>query len=53
MSIPKKHHYLPEFYLKRWANDGKVVQYIRIPKANGKLDYQFYAPGEAGCEENL
>lgn len=30
MSEPKKHHYLPEFYQKRWANsDGEVHVYHR------------------------
>jgi hypothetical protein len=29
MSIPRDHHYLPRFYLKRWAVDGKVYRYDR------------------------
>lgn len=30
MSDPKKHHYLPEFYLKRWAGeDSKVTEFSR------------------------
>lgn len=26
---PWRHHYLPEFYLKRWAVDGKLVQFSK------------------------
>lgn len=30
MSVPKKHHYLPEFLMQRWANaEGKVTEYRR------------------------
>ena len=34
MSIPLDHHYLPVFYLKRWADadDGQVVEYHRPHK---------------------
>ncbi|MFM0558499.1 DUF4238 domain-containing protein, partial [Paraburkholderia sediminicola] len=33
MSEPDKHHYLPVFYLSRWARpDGKVVRYYRPQK---------------------
>jgi hypothetical protein len=30
MSVPKKHHYLPEFFMQRWADDqGDVTEYRR------------------------
>jgi hypothetical protein len=30
MSVPKKHHYLPEFFIQRWADaDGNVTEYRR------------------------
>ena len=30
MSIPKKHHYLPQFFMDRWADaGGKVIEYRR------------------------
>ncbi|MGN6848854.1 MAG: DUF4238 domain-containing protein [Sphingomicrobium sp.] len=30
MSVPKKHHYLPEFFMQRWADaEGKVTEYRR------------------------
>src|SRR4051812_43422365 len=33
MSVPKKHHYLPEFFMQRWANDqGNVTEYRRPHK---------------------
>lgn len=37
MSIPRDHHYLPRFYLDRWATNGKVVRYLRPRGANGPL----------------
>lgn len=30
MSTPKKHHYLPQFFMRRWADvEGKVIEYRR------------------------
>ncbi len=30
MSVPKKHHYLPQFFMQRWADsDGEVAEYRR------------------------
>lgn len=30
MSIPKKHHYLPEFFIRRWTgDDGKITEFRR------------------------
>lgn len=49
---PSKHHYIPEFYLKRWCVDGeRFVRYTR-PRPN-KLDVKRCYPGEAGFEYNL
>ena len=32
MSDPKRHHYLPEFYQRRWVNaDNEVTVYRRFP----------------------
>lgn len=36
MSIPRNHHYLPQFYLERWAQNGSVYRYIR-PRGRGGL----------------
>jgi len=29
MSVPRKHHYLPEFYQRRWAVDGLIWRFER------------------------
>jgi Protein of unknown function (DUF4238) len=30
MSIPRRHHYIPVFYLKRWtARDGRICEFSR------------------------
>jgi hypothetical protein len=51
MSEPTKHHYLPVFYLKRWADrDGKVVRYHR---ANGRIVVSRPSPKRTGYEEGL
>jgi hypothetical protein len=52
MSIPKKHHYLPEFYLGRWAQNGKVVSYERVGPS-GKLDCKLKSPGAVGYQPYL
>lgn len=53
MSIPKDHHYLPKFYLERWATDGKVVRYVRPLGADGKLDCKWKSPTSIAYQENL
>jgi Protein of unknown function (DUF4238) len=40
MSVPRKHHYLPKFYLDRWAMSGQVFRYVRPLGPAGKLHYQ-------------
>lgn len=51
MSAPKKHHYVPEFYLKRWAGeDRKVSDYRRF---NGGLVHRRRFPSETGFEIEL
>ena len=47
-----KHHYIPEFYTKRWAIDnGKMVRFKRTP--NGKIHHKKVTPGAIGYEYNL
>lgn len=29
MTTPKRHHYIPRFYLKRWTTDGRLWEYAR------------------------
>jgi len=49
---PRKHHYVPEFYLKRWANSsGKVERYVEIP--SGKIHRKAVSYQAIGFEENL
>lgn len=51
MNEPKKHHYIPQFYLSGWcASDGRVVYYRRVP---GRVVEGRIAPRSTGFEENL
>lgn len=38
MSIPRKHHYLPQFYLDRWAQGGNVIRYRRPQGKDGPIE---------------
>lgn len=42
---PRKHHYIPEFYQKKWAADGKLVVF---QKHYGRVRAQRKAPGATG-----
>lgn len=49
---PLKHHYIPEFYSKRWARgDGRLVRYVQ-PRA-GKIEERWKFPSELGFERLL
>lgn len=51
MSTPIKHHYLPEFYLRRWiGSDGKLTEFRR-PHRN--LVERRKHPAETGFEREL
>lgn len=54
-SIPqqptRRHHYIPAFYTKRWATDGKLLEYRRVN--GGKCVYRRTAPEGTGWMENL
>jgi hypothetical protein len=51
MSEPKRHHYLPVFYLSQWAgSDGRVVRYHR---PNGPTVFSRLSPDHTGFEEGL
>ncbi|KEQ53731.1 DUF4238 domain-containing protein [Sphingobium chlorophenolicum] len=51
MSDPDRHHFLPQFYLSRWANaQGKLSTYSR---QRGKLFVREYAPKTIGAERGL
>lgn len=49
---PSKHHYIPEFYLKRWAgSDGRMVRYTSpVP---GKIVARRCFPSEVGFRADL
>ena len=49
---PRKHHYIPQFYLRNWADsDGRVICYKRVP--TGRLVHDQVAPKSTGYEEDL
>ena len=50
MSVPERHHYLPEFYLKRWVKNGDLCEYRR--RQNG-LVAKPRSPRATGFEWNL
>ena len=50
MKDPERHHYLPEFYQKRWAADNKVKVYRKF---NGRLSINSLAPKAIGFVRNL
>lgn len=47
----KRHHYIPAFYTKRWATDGRLLEYRRVHA--GKLVWRRTAPDGTGWMENL
>lgn len=51
MSAPKKHHYVPEFYLKRWAGEDRKVSDFR--RFAGELVHRRRFPSETGFEIEL
>lgn len=53
MSIPRKHHYLPQFYLERWARGGEVVRYIRPQGKDGPIECKSKAPKGIAYERDL
>lgn len=48
---PIKHHYIPAFYLKRWSEEGKLVEFSRV--YGGKIVSKSKAPEATGYEERL
>lgn len=48
---PKKHHYLPEFYLSAWCGaDGRLERYVN---RNGSIKTRRFATGQVGYREDL
>ncbi len=53
MSIPRDHHYLPRFYIERWATEGTVVRYVRPRGVGGHLDRRRKPPSAIAYERDL
>lgn len=53
MNSPKKHHFLPEFYLARWAVDGKLYRFVRPRGAAYELHCKTVYPGGVGWHPEL
>jgi Protein of unknown function (DUF4238) len=52
MNEPRKHHYIPQFYLRNWAgSDGRVVCYKRIQ--TGAILEERVTPRSTGYERDL
>ena len=51
MSTHKRHHYVPRFYLERWARQDNKIGYYHW--ANGQLIYRRIGPKGAAVEEGL
>jgi len=50
MNDPKRHHYIPEFYLKRWAINGKITTFQNY---KGEIKKSFPSPKGTGFEFQL
>ena len=50
MNDPKRHHYIPEFYLKRWAINGKITTFQNY---KGEIKKSFLSPKGTGFEFQL
>jgi hypothetical protein len=50
---PHKHHYLPEFYTRRWTSegDGRMVRFWRKP--TGEIERRRVVPGGIGFQDHL
>ena len=51
MSDPNRHHYIPQFYLRRWANDRGLVS--SYSWQGGKIYVGDYSPRSIGAEAGL
>lgn len=52
MSIPREHHFLPQFYTARWASSGSMVRYVR-PRPNSPLHDKSVVPKAIGKARDL
>lgn len=52
MSIPREHHFLPQFYTARWASGGSMVRYAR-PRPDAPLHSKTVVPKAIGKARDL
>lgn len=52
MSVPIDHHYLPEFYLRRWTRGGKLYRYVR-PIESAPIHQKKVSPAAIGYVPHL
>ena len=50
MSIPRKHHFIPVFYLKQWATGGKLIEYA---KKRGRFIWKSVGLDATGFQRDL
>lgn len=53
MSIPRDHHYLPQFYLERWTTAGQLYRYVRPRGPEGRVDCRRKPPSAIAYERDL
>lgn len=53
LSIPTKHHYLPEFFLQRWAPEGYLYRFDRPRGADYPIFVKKVTPSSAGWKKDL
>ena len=52
VSVPVDHHYLPQFYLRRWTRGGRLYRYVR-PVIGGPVHQKRVSPAAIGYERDL
>lgn len=52
MSVPVDHHYLPQFYLRRWTRGGRLYRYVR-PVADQPVHQKRVSPAAIAYERDL
>lgn len=53
MSVPEKHHFLPVFYLNRWATGGKLVRFVRPRGPDHPTHFKVVSPKAVAYEPHL
>lgn len=53
MNIPRNHHYLPRFYLDRWAVNGRLFRYVRPRGLVGPVHALWRPPTAVAYERDL